>query len=84
MENKIRLEKVFKEIFLEKLKSIEVTDVDQNNFEIWDSLNHLNLVIAIEQEFNVEIEPEEMAELNSFIKIMSFLENRLSNTIKNS
>ena len=32
----------------------------------WDSLQHLNLVLAIEQEFNCSITPEESTEMLNF------------------
>jgi len=31
----------------------------------WDSLRHLNLIMALEEHFGVNFEPEEMPELNS-------------------
>jgi len=33
--------------------------------EGWDSLKHINIMMAIEQAFGVEILPEEMAEIRS-------------------
>ena len=73
MELKLRLEKVFKAVFLEKLNNRDFNEIDQNSLEDWDSLNHLNLIMALEEEFHVDIEPEDMAELNSFNKIMEYL-----------
>jgi len=37
----------------------------------WDSLNHLNLVLALEQEWGIQFSPEEMEELLSIAKIVS-------------
>ncbi|MBV9742786.1 MAG: acyl carrier protein [Acidobacteriia bacterium] len=36
-----------------------------DTIETWDSLQHLNLVLALEQEFGIQFTPEEMEELLS-------------------
>ena len=36
-------------------------DISQSNCEIWDSMNHLNLVVELENEFDISLEPEEIA-----------------------
>ena len=36
-----------------------------DSLEGWDSIKHINLMMAIEQAFNVEITPEELAEVRS-------------------
>ena len=40
-------------------------DISQANCDKWDSLNHLNLIIELEEEFNTSFEPEEIAEMYS-------------------
>ncbi|MBS0446986.1 MAG: acyl carrier protein [Proteobacteria bacterium] len=42
----------------------------------WDSLGHVNLVMALEQTFGVYIEVEDFANLNSIPGIMGFLEKQ--------
>ena len=37
--------------------------------ETWDSISHLNLMLAVEQATDVRIDPERMAELTSLSKI---------------
>ncbi len=44
--------------------------------ESWDSLQHLNLVLALEQEFGVQFEPEEMERMTSVGRIVELLEAR--------
>jgi len=41
-----------------------------NTVESWDSLGHLNLILAIEEEFDVKFLTEEIPKLNS-IKIIT-------------
>ncbi len=36
-----------------------------DSLEAWDSLQHLNFVLALEQAFEVEFEPEEMERMRS-------------------
>jgi len=37
-----------------------------DNIETWDSLRHINLIIALEQEFGISFPDEEVAFLTSF------------------
>lgn len=36
------------------------------NFSDWDSMAHINLILATEQAFGVQFLPEEVAEMDSF------------------
>lgn len=38
----------------------------------WDSLNHVNLILALEQRLDVEIGPEQMVELTTVALIEGF------------
>ena len=52
-------------------------DFSQNDCEKWDSLRHLDLVIALEQDYDISFEPEEIAEMLSFKAIRDCLKNKL-------
>ena len=52
-------------------------DTSQNNCENWNSLRHLNLVSELEDEFDVEFEPEEIAEMISVGKILETIQSKL-------
>ncbi len=41
-------------------------DSSQDTIEAWDSLKHMNLVLALEQEFGVSVPDEEAAEITSY------------------
>ena len=43
----------------------------------WDSVQHLNLILALEQEFTLQFEPEEMDEMSSVDHILGVLERKL-------
>ena len=47
----------------------------QENLAVWDSLAHVNLVMALEKEFDLELEVEVFMELNSVEAILRYLEN---------
>lgn len=70
----------------EKLKEIlkrvfELDTVDescsQHNCDKWDSLKHLSLVIELESDFDVELEPEEIAKMKNFQDIKEILNYKL-------
>jgi acyl carrier protein len=48
-------------------------NIDAKNLEQWDSLNHMNLIIAIEQEFDLEIDEDMILELMSFKTLSDYL-----------
>jgi len=55
---------------IEIMKSVFNTDditvaTDQHNCDKWDSLHHLNLIVELEDAFDMEFEPEEIAEMKS-------------------
>ena len=45
--------------------------------ENWDSVHHLDLVLALEQAFNVQFEPEEIDRMKSMGHIVEVLESKL-------
>ena len=44
-------------------------DSASETVEAWDSISHLNLMLAVEQTFDLRIEPEQMVELTSINRI---------------
>ena len=51
-------------------------DASQKNLSIWDSLQHLNLIVELEESFNLEFEPEEIGDMNSLEKIEKIINLR--------
>ena len=49
-------------------------ETSQENFALWDSVAHVNLVLALEQEFDIQLEVEEFNQLNSVAAIVAYLE----------
>ena len=50
---------------------------DQHNCDKWDSLHHLNLIVELEDEFDVEFEAEEIAEMKSFEAVKSVVSSKI-------
>jgi acyl carrier protein len=49
-----------------------------DTIETWDSLHHLSLVVALEQEFQVQFSPEEVEQLLSIELIMALIDEKLT------
>jgi acyl carrier protein len=45
--------------------------------EAWDSLQHLNLVLALEEVFAVDFTPEEIAEMKSMALVAGIVERKM-------
>jgi acyl carrier protein len=45
------------------------------NFELWDSLSHMNLMLEIEKKFSFQFTTKEFAQLNNYKKIFQRLKN---------
>ncbi|MEI7661270.1 MAG: acyl carrier protein [Bacteroidota bacterium] len=66
-----------KAVIKRTFKITEVPDnLSQKNCEQWDSMNHLNLVVELESEFDISLEPEEIAEMKSLDDILKLIENK--------
>jgi acyl carrier protein len=44
-------------------------DISQKNCAEWDSMHHLQLVVALETEFDISFEPEDIASMKSLDEI---------------
>jgi acyl carrier protein len=60
---------------------VEVTyigdDASPETIESWDSLKHMNLIVALEEEFNVQFTDEEMLQMLNFQLISLILNEKL-------
>ena len=70
-----RLKGVFSKIFDIDLPSID-NDSSPDTIENRDSLNHMNLIIALEQEFNLSFSMEEIVEMLNYQLIVIILESK--------
>jgi acyl carrier protein len=63
MESKIK--EIFSDVFLIEINSIS-PETSQNDLAEWDSIGHLNLVTALEEEFNITFTEENILEMLNF------------------
>lgn len=70
-----KLKQIMSNIF--EIKEDEITDESSTDtIENWDSLNHLNLILAIEEQFGISITEDEMIEMASFAEIKRILRDK--------
>ena len=63
MNCKERFNKIIKDVF--EIETVDET-MTRDNTEKWDSLLHLTLVTAIEDEFDIMMDTEDILDLNSY------------------
>lgn len=74
----MNLEEKVLEIMRETFGIEEVTpEASQKNCEQWDSLRHLALASELEDAFDLELEPEEIAEMTDFSRVIAMLKSKL-------
>ena len=52
-------------------------DSSPATIETWDSLQHLNLVLALEESFRLEFDPDEMEQMRSVHAIVRCVQEKL-------
>ena len=76
MDIESRLKTLIAEAF-----SLDPNKVDENtgmdSVAEWDSLNQLRLVLLLEEEFSVALEPEEIVLLQDYKAVLAIVKNRL-------
>ena len=75
MENSNSLVTIMKELFGDSLRDLPYKDISIDTVHNWDSLNHLRLMMAIEEEFNMQLSPDDFQTLTSFTEIKFFLDS---------
>lgn len=71
MEEKVL--EILKDLF--ELDTVDKT-CSQTTCEKWDSMGQLNLVVELESEFDVTLEPEEIGEMKSYDDIIRILKSK--------
>jgi acyl carrier protein len=74
---KEKIKKIMASVFLTEGKKIPDT-VRQADCEQWDSLHHLNLIVALEAHFHTSFEPEEILEMTDLDSIARQVKIKLS------
>ena len=65
--------------------NVPVSVIDENaspdSIESWDSLKHMNLIIALEEEFNIKIPDVEVANILTYKLILYIINEILTSRI---
>lgn len=73
----------------ERLKSIILKELKLDEFEFtedttaeqvpgWDSLSHLNVILAVEKDYNIRFRPFELLKLKNVKELQELIDNKLS------
>ena len=74
----MNLEEKVLEIMRETFEMEDVpTNISQKNCDRWDSLRHLTMASELEEAFDIELEPEEIAEMTDFSRVITMLQSKL-------
>lgn len=66
-----RINQTFEVIFSGKFTNFK--NLELNKTIEWDSLRHIQLILALEKEFSIKIKTSEIEKLNSYKKIIEIL-----------
>lgn len=72
MEDKVL--EILKNLF--ELETVD-TSCSQKTCEKWDSMGQINLVVELESEFDVTLEPEEIGDMRCFDDIIRILKTKI-------
>jgi len=76
MEIKERLQEIFRDIFDDEELEIR-EEMSAKDIEDWDSLAQINLIIAIEKEFGVKFNLEEVSKLKNIGEMLELINLKL-------
>lgn len=71
------LARVFRDVFDDE--SIYITDdMTAKDVEEWDSLNHINLIVAVERDFRIHFTTREVSEVANVGEFIALISSKLS------
>ncbi len=62
---------------LKNLDDDKIKKIKQTNVKIWDSLNHVNIIIDLEKKFKIRFADNENLYLDSYKKIFECIKRKL-------
>ena len=74
MEDKLK--KIFSEVFEIKISEIN-DDSSADNVKKWDSLNHTNLILSLEDEFKISFTADEIIDMLNFKLIKIIVQEKI-------
>lgn len=72
-----RLTNVFKDVF--DLEEVTITDsTTSEDIEDWDSLEHINLIVAVETEFGIKFNMNEVGSMKNVGEMVDIILSRIN------
>jgi len=72
-----QVQRIAADLFL--VPPVQITaESSPETLEGWDSVQHLNLILSLEQTFQVRIDPEDMDRMQTVGQIAELVESKLS------
>ena len=72
----IILAKVFASVFEDNNKNF--VNIKEKNYEKWDSLRGINLLLEVEKNFNIQMTNDELLNFNSYKNIKKIIKSKLN------
>jgi acyl carrier protein len=76
-EIRARLTEIFREVFDDETIEIR-NEMTAKDVEEWDSLNHINLIVAVERNFKVRFTTKEVTNVANVGEFIALLKGKLS------
>ena len=74
----VKIQEIFRDIFDDE-KLVIQDSTNSSDIEDWDSLNHINLVVAIESDLNIKFDLEELSNLKNVGAMIDLIIIKLKN-----
>lgn len=71
-----RLNEVFRDIFDDESISVN-ENTTSDDIEDWDSLEHINLIVAVEKEFNIKFNMNEVTHMKNVGEMVELINNKI-------
>ncbi|HEY9070148.1 MAG TPA: acyl carrier protein [Candidatus Ozemobacteraceae bacterium] len=72
-----KIQDIFRDVF-DKSDLVISRETNSDQIEEWDSLNHINLVVAIEKQFKIKFTLAELQPLKNVGEMMDVMQKKLS------
>jgi len=78
MENRVeeRIKSVMSAVFEVSAYKIK-DDSSPDTIESWDSLKHMNLIVSLEEEFQIELTDDEIIEMMNYSLIKNIIKEKI-------
>jgi len=74
-----KIQMIFRDVFDDD-KLVISRQTNSSQIDEWDSLNHINLTVAIEKEFNIRFALDELQPLKDVGEMIDLLQKKLAQT----